>query len=473
MPKVKSSSQEIQNQFDRPPLREGLFDKLKSGFVSIAGFYGYERIFTPVLENPRSFQPLVREGLMFETPPIFCKTRNGEEIVLKPSGALSVLRAYFTHKMQDLPHPVKLLFDTQVFFLPSILSKNASSNPASLLGRPECGVVIIGEDGPVAEAQIIQLIWKGLNEGGVRLDGFAFRINATGCSECRSAFRQPFVSYLRNRSVRLCKGCKIHLKRQPTRILVCEEEKCRIVVNFSPQVLDFLCDACKKHLTGLLEFLDEMDIPYFLDPKFFRDGSPFNLVIFELVNPHTQNARSILSVGVKNLSASSAVASESEKSGQAVANIGQPIAGPGKGLVFAEGGRLSRAAELMGGKKTDIVSGAIFLEALESFARGFVDADARRPKVFFAHLGELAKRKSMKIIEELRAAGIETQESLGRDSIKSQLKVAERIDAGVALLLGQKEALDGTIIVRETGLGVQETIPQERLVEFLRKKLKK
>ena len=126
----------------------------------------------------------------------------------------------------------------------------------------------------------------------------------------------------------------------------------------------------------------------------------------------------------------------------------------------------------MRGRKIEVVSGTIFPEALGRLV-GENSLTVRRPKVFFTHLGEFAKKKGMLIIEELRAAGIETQESLGRDSIKSQLKVAEKVGAEVALLLGQKEALDGTIIVRETGLGVQETIPQEKLVEFLKKKLKK
>ena len=65
------------------------------------------------------------------------------------------------------------------------------------------------------------------------------------------------------------------------------------------------------------------------------------------------------------------------------------------------------------------------------------------------------------------------RESLGRDSIKSQFNTAERIGAKVMLVIGQKEALDRTVIVREVDSGIQETIPQEMLVEFLKKKLKK
>lgn len=452
MPKVKISNQEILSRFDRPPIKEGFYEKIKNSFFTIASFYGYEKIFTPVLEDGRFFQPLIKEGLLLDTPPIFCKTRSGEEIVLKSSGAISVLRAYFTHKMHDLPHPLKFFFDTDIFFSSPAVFKN-SSGLNSMHNRPEQGLVMIGEDGPVAEAQIVQLIWQGLQEGGIGVEGFAFRVNAIGCPECKSSFRPPFMSYLRNRAVRLCRSCKKQVRRRPVKVLLCEEEKCKIVLSSAPQMLDFLCSNCKKHLTGFLEFLDEMKIPYFLDPKFFQDGLPFNTLVFQLTTE-------------------SAVLKGEEI---AIVADGDPAAPAVKrnNFVLAEGGRLTRAGELMGGRKVEAVGGTIFPEALGRLVGDSSMNTGRQPKVFFAHLGEFAKKKSMAIIEELRAAGIETQESLGRDSIKSQLKVAEKIGAEVALLLGQKEALDGTIIVRETGLGVQETIPQEKLVEFLQKKLKK
>jgi len=88
-------------------------------------------------------------------------------------------------------------------------------------------------------------------------------------------------------------------------------------------------------------------------------------------------------------------------------------------------------------------------------------------------LGDLAKRKSFTLLETLRAGGIIVRESLGRDSIKVQLKIVERSGCRHALIIGQKEALDGTVIVRETESGIQETIPQEKLIDFLKRKLKK
>ena len=80
--------------------------------------------------------------------------------------------------------------------------------------------------------------------------------------------------------------------------------------------------------------------------------------------------------------------------------------------------------------------------------------------------------KSVRVMEELRRAGISAAESLGRDSIRSQLKVADRLGAEYALIIGQKEALDGMVILREMSSGIQETILQARLIETMKRKFK-
>ncbi|MFZ2882268.1 MAG: His/Gly/Thr/Pro-type tRNA ligase C-terminal domain-containing protein, partial [Candidatus Moraniibacteriota bacterium] len=68
--------------------------------------------------------------------------------------------------------------------------------------------------------------------------------------------------------------------------------------------------------------------------------------------------------------------------------------------------------------------------------------------------------------------GILVAESFGRGSLKSQLKIANRLGAEITLMLGQKEALDGTVIVKNMATGAQETVSMEKLVDLIKKKLK-
>lgn len=93
--------------------------------------------------------------------------------------------------------------------------------------------------------------------------------------------------------------------------------------------------------------------------------------------------------------------------------------------------------------------------------------------MFLAQLGDLGKRKSLKLFEDFQRAKIWVAESFGRDSIKSQLKIADRLKVKYALILGQKEALDGTIILREMDSGRQEIIKFDKIVDVIKKKLKK
>ena len=134
-----------------------------------------------------------------------------------------------------------------------------------------------------------------------------------------------------------------------------------------------------------------------------------------------------------------------------------------------------RAGEAAYGKRLDVVGGSVFMDRVEQILvdKGKLGAGAKKIDVFFAHLSDAAKKKSLPLLEELRQGGVSVEESLGKDSIRSQLKIAERVSAKIALILGQKEALDSTIIVREMESGIQETISQEKLIEFLKRKLKR
>jgi len=95
-----------------------------------------------------------------------------------------------------------------------------------------------------------------------------------------------------------------------------------------------------------------------------------------------------------------------------------------------------------------------------------------RPKVFLAQLGNLAKKKSLRLFSELEKNGILTAESFGRGSLKSQLRIANKLGVEFTLILGQKESLDGTVIVKNMTTGAQETVSMDKLVDLIKKKLK-
>lgn len=464
MPKQKTTEKDFAPHLDQVALRAATQEKIKNSFLRVADFYGFSRVVPSGVEHPRLYATLIKNKFLGEYVPVAGKTKHGLEFALLLSHVLSALRMYVPHKMNDLPHPLKFSFSGNGFFL--------EGNRRGIAVRREWGLLMIGEDGPIAEAEIMQVVWRAMNEMGVSASGGEFRINATGCGECRPAFRAAFLGYIRSRVGQLCRSCRAHIKKTPTKILLCGEDRCGALLSNVPQVLNFLCDRCSKHLKELLEFLDEMKIPYFLDHRLFREGTWFSAFVFEFVgNP--------LMSGTMSVSSESADADRGMYGVQSDAGTVSDAIATGESRsakkILAEGGRVDRAAELIAGRKLDTACVTVFLDAVESYLGNRIMAVAEIPpeKVFLAQLGELAKKKSFAVIEILRLAGIPVAEILGRDSIKSQLKVAERLGIKLALIIGQKEAIDGTVIVREVSSAIQETMPQQKLVEFLRRKLKK
>lgn len=439
--------------FDRLPPDEGALAALRVSFGDIASFYNFDPVTLSTLEEPKFFSPMIKHGILAERPPVILKSGTGQDVALRFSSALSSLRAYKAYKMYELPQPVKFLHTGMNFFM-------SSRKEEGIRASDEQSLMMIGEQGPIAEAQITQVIWKWIMERG--FTEVMLSVAAPGCSQCHPHFRSSFSAFLRGRAAGLCKNCKRSFKTNPTRVLVCEEDKCSQVASHSPQILDFLCEACKKHLKGYLEFLDEMRIPYYLDSRRFRLGSWWNTLICEFV--YTSKAK-VAEEPKEAIPGEEIVAKDAPET---------PQPAGGKRLILAEVGRMTKAADLLGAKNLEAVAGVVFHDTVASalYKEGR-QAAAERPDIFLAQLGELARRKSLKVLEILRLNNFPVRESLGRDAIKSQLKVAEKIGAALALIVGQKEALDDTIIIREVDSGIQETVPQEKLIDFLKRRLRK
>jgi histidyl-tRNA synthetase len=138
------------------------------------------------------------------------------------------------------------------------------------------------------------------------------------------------------------------------------------------------------------------------------------------------------------------------------------------------GGRYDGLIAMLGGEATPTMGfglgmDRIVLEMQRSQVKPYI---APRPRVFLAQLGDLAKRKSLRLFAELEKNGILVSESFGRGSLKSQLRAAHRLGAEVTLILGQKEALDGTVIIKDMVSGTQETLVQTKLMIAVKKLLK-
>ncbi|MDP1620440.1 MAG: ATP phosphoribosyltransferase regulatory subunit, partial [bacterium] len=146
----------------------------------------------------------------------------------------------------------------------------------------------------------------------------------------------------------------------------------------------------------------------------------------------------------------------------------------GRKSALGGGGRYDNLVKMLGGEATPAIGFGLGVERLiiEMKRVQAKPYKAPKPKVFLAQLGDLAKKKSLRLFSELEKNGILVAESFGRGSLKSQLRVANRLGVEMTLILGQKEALDKTVIIKNMTTGEQETVSMDKLVDLVKKKLK-
>ncbi len=410
------------------PEEQGYFQKIFGVCENVANFYEFQKIDTPILEEAELFSK--GTGLatdIVQKQMYTLRTKGGDYLTLRPEFTPGIVRAFIEHGLQGLPQPVKLY----------------SMGPVFRYEHPQAGryrqfhqfnLEVIGEENPVIDAQIIQIFYNILTE--LKLKNLLVEINSIGDSQCRPYYKKLLASYFKSRELALCLDCRRRLRENPLRVLDCKEEKCQRIVSQAPQTIDHLCEECHHHFKGVLEFLDEIELPYRLNPYLVRGLDYYTKTVFEIM--------------------------EDSPEGKVLGTL-------------AAGGRYDNLVKLLGGPDTKAAGGAIGIErAIAAMkAKEVKIPESANPPIFLAQLGVAAKRKSLRLLEDFRKNKIQVAESFGRDSLRAQLKIADKIEAKYTLLLGQKEALEGTIIIRDMASGRQETVKLEKIVTEMKKRLKK
>jgi histidyl-tRNA synthetase len=419
--------QTVRGMRDILPKEQPYWQKLRKVIEKIAVDYNYSRIDFPIVEDKELFERGTGKNTDIVDKEMYkFKTKGGANVCLRPEGTPSAVRAYLQHGMASQPKPVKLSYNGSMY---------RYDRPQAGRYREffQFGFEAIGEQDAILDAQMIQMATRVFK--ALKIKNVSLHLNSIGCQECRPSYNKLLISYLNNRKKSLCMDCKRRLKKNPLRVLDCKEEKCTQVVSQAPQTVDHLCGDCKTHFTSLLEYLDEIQITYFLRPQLVRGLDYYTKTVFEFFTEDDEGAQSAL----------------------------------------GGGGRYDDLVELLGGPNTPGVGFACGMDRL-------VDVMKKNetepylppvPKVYLAQLGDAAKKKSLRIFEELNRAGIMIAESFGRGNLRAQLKQANKIKAEVVLIIGQREALDDSVILKDMNGGGQETMPAGKIVKEVKKRLKK
>jgi len=402
---------------------QGFFEKAQE----IAVYYGFQPIETPLLEKEALFKRSVGEHTdIVEKEMYALKTKGGDKLVLRPEGTASVMRAYIEHGMQSRPQPVMLYYSGKFF-------RHERPQKGRLREFRQFGLEILGTTKSIADAIIIRTSFDILEDAGFK--NLSININSIGDAESQKTYTKALVTYYKSHIKNLCAHCKQRIKTNPMRLLDCKSSSCAELKNDAPDSLAHLSSESRKHFKEVLEYLDSMDIPYTIDKTLVRGLDYYTKTVFEIKENSAQND-------------------------------------DGEALSLAGGGRYDGLSKILGHKKPIPAIGASIgidrvIDTLET--DNLNPRIIKKPKVYFIQLGFEAKLGSLSIIEILRKAHIPIAQSLSKDNLSSQLSIAEKMGVPYAVIFGQKEVLEKSVIVRNMKNHSQDTVKIDKLAQYLKK----
>lgn len=397
-----------------------LWDAVARKILRISKVYGFSRAELPLVEDFRLYEQFYKPVDKGELAHIGSLVQN-PSMAIRPSLLPSVLRAYYEHKLYETAPFHKWYFSG---FVARYLQEQKK-----LEQDFEFGFELFGSFSHLAEAHAIAAVWELLKSLG--LEEPILEINNIGEENCQKIYEQNLTDFLLGRKMDLCDSCNSHITLRPLNVLRCGRLDCQAIISEAPTVLDFLSEDSNKHFTNILEALDELSVPYQLNPLY---AGP---------------------------------------SGHVRTNFAIKCKVKDETWVIGEGGYHDGLMQNLSGKNYCAFGfvGSLLKIRQAVEALKIEVSKEQYSEVFLVPLGELAAKKSLRLFKDLTTHKITVYDNFGNMGVKNQLKAAEAQKAPIALIMGQKEAVDEMVILRDVKSGMQEVISYDKIVEEVKKRL--
>jgi histidyl-tRNA synthetase len=391
---------------------------------------GFDKITVPVLESEKFFTKKVLVNLnLFEKSnlPIYKHNDGGENFVISPPGAFSLIRAVFDNNLLEARTPVKV-FSYGVF---PYIRRDQEDNTKRQYHMVKCAMV--GDSSVLRDAQMIVNAYRVLTNLGFK--NLKVSINNLGRMTCRENY---WKNVMENTGDRYKNAC-VPYRYRPIQLYNCLKSYEQEMKMDVPQFIDQISEECRNHLRGLIEFLDVLDIPYDMEPSLGEKIGFSDSTIFE------------------------------------ISSKGMPE------KVLVRGGRYDEIAEELNTKHFNLDirdTGSLGMEfnldnilEMLAFEEGVFTPKVRKPKIFVVALGLEGQKGALKILDLMQEQDIPVIEHFEERSLKAQLHKARALEVKVILIVGSKEALDGTVIVRDSQSDNQEVVPLKRLMKLIHSRI--
>ncbi|ALC06052.1 Histidine-tRNA ligase [Corynebacterium deserti GIMN1.010] len=407
---------------DYTPPTSAAFLAVRDAFIKEAHNAGFEHIELPIFEDTGLFARGVGESTDVVSKEMYTFADRGERsVTLRPEGTAGVMRAVIEHNLDRGQLPVKLNYAGPFF-------RYERPQAGRYRQLQQVGVEAIGVDDPALDAEIIALADRSYRSLG--LSGFRLELTSLGDRNCRPDYRKRLQDFLF--ALPLDEETRKRAEINPLRVLDDKRPEVQEMTADAPLMLDHLDDSCREHFETVTGLLDDMGVPYVVNPRMVRGLDYYTKTCFEFVHD--------------GLGAQSGIGGGGRYDGLMAQLGGQDLSGIGYGL---------------GVDRT--------LLALQ--AEGVSVGAERRVDVYGVPLGTEAKKALAGIVDKLRRAGVATDMSYGDRGLKGAMKGADRSNALYTLVLGEQELENGTIAVKDMRAHEQHDVTIDEVVTFLQGKL--
>ncbi|MCK4765926.1 MAG: histidine--tRNA ligase [Candidatus Aminicenantes bacterium] len=393
-----------------------LEDKIRSYFSRFL----YREIRTPVFEHSELFQ----RGIGSETEVVQKEMytfadKAGRSLTLRPENTASVVRAAIEHNLLNDMFPLRFLYIGPMF-------RYEKPQKGRQRQFHQFGIEVFADGSPQVDAEVIYSAYNFLKE--IDLRSISVEVNSVGCDVCRPGFLEQLQTAAREKKDALCVECQRKTDTNPLRIFDCKNEKCIDTSNSFPKITAHLCEECAVHFDQVKAALQILQVEYKINPRMVRGLDYYTKTTFEIISGQLGAQNAVLGGGRYD-------------------NLIKDLGGPDMvGIGFAAG--MERII--------------LHLQEVELEPRKKILVAYQNPEIQDAALG---------LCETLWRSGVHAYMEYSAKNLKKQFKKGDKLSANYTFILGEEEAQNNTISVKDMSSREQITIKQEELAQWLKKNI--
>ncbi len=387
--------------------------------IDVIRRYGYREIRLPLVEFTQVFGRSIGDTTDIVQKEMYTFTdRSGDSLTLRPEGTAGCVRAALENNLLNTGGAQRLFYLGPMF-------RHERPQKGRYRQFHQIGVETFGMAGPDIDAELIMMtarLWRTLGLQNLRLE-----INTLGTPLEREHYRTHLVEYFTAFEAQLDDESRVRLARNPMRILDSKNPALKEINANAPRLMDFLQEESRAHFAAVCDVLSRANIAFNVNTQLVRGLDYYSKTVFEWVTD---------ALGAQ-------------------------------GTVCA-GGRYDGLVEQMGGKPTPAIGFALGIERLLELCG--VESDAADADVYVIGAGADARLAALLLADAVRDTHptYRVLSHCGGESIKSQMKRADRSGARIALILGADELANDTVTLKPLrGQGDQQTLARRDLVRAL------